>query len=789
MSTTTPDLTAAGHALNRSRLAALLVKYRDGKATRAEIDELYADAQMAVMLPPRSIPSPTPPVSESPRLSAVPASYLRTTPSRSYLDRERAEVSAFLDQIFATHSRIEIPPPILEWVRQNVMLEASESKQFPGYYDPNLSPICTILFDFIQSDHWREFICVKPSQIGMTLAFLGALMHKIKFAPRDVAMVINNREEIQRIGINRLKPMIHACQAIRQRIPADKDKLQNMTLYLIGLTIYLLGGNSVGGLANKSLDWAEIDECDETPEELRGGESTVVDLARDRLKRQDGSKLFVISKPRNEDDIIWPEYLHGSRHKVFVPCPHCSGTLPPQASDDSARLFDHLPQPLPPGYQILVRSGLRYQHCRRENSRQWDLQRMLTETHYECLWCKGKIEEKHKAWMLRHRLYFPTNTPDGALQDDCTTFRTDRDPTETDPDAGHPQPVPRKLSFQCSDFYALPHQPDSTFGHLAVEIVTATNLSKQRKFRRSREGLPVQRQTSDNARTLAQILAMQGIHARGHCSRVPRIIIMGVDTQHYGRKWVKSAFYDDDSAEIIDYGIVFKGFDALVDEALKPITVDDWGDTPEDERIPPIVQIGLIDEGDGAFTKRVLAFCASPRARRLFWPAKGRGGSQTASMPDLVTKQAKNVFERQALPRYLFNSDAFHEELYDERIARAAEIATALANHLTPPAGQLRFFKNPDTDLCLEFTTKRRWTEEDEKARVTAKRKPTTTGRRQKLLKVGDWFRDGGPEDFADAFIECLAAWYKVKPRQQPLNDDDEDEEKEKSEANGKDHL
>lgn len=688
-----------------------------------------------------------------------------TRPRTLRLDRDQAEVSAFLDRIFTTHARLEIPPPILAWVKKNVLLEASESKQFPGYYDPDLSPICTILFDFIQSDHWREFICVKPSQIGMTLAFMAALMHKIKFAPRDVAMVINNREEIQRIGNNRLKPMIHACEAIRQRVPADKDKLQNMTLYLLGLTIYLLGGNSVGGLANKSLDWCELDEVDETPDELRGNESTAVDLARDRLKRQPGSKLFVISKPRNEDDIIWPEYLHGSRHKVFVPCPHCSGELPPQATDDAARLFDHLPQPLPRGYQILVRSGLRWQHCRREGTRQWDLQRMLTDTHYECLWCKGKITDEHKAWMLARRLYFPTNTPHGALQDDCVTFRVDRDPTETDPDAGHPQPVPRKLSFQCSDFYALAHQPDSSFGHLAVEIATATNLSKQRKFRRSREGLPVQRQTSDNTRTLSDILALQGIHARGHCSRQPVTIIMGVDVQHYGRKWVKCAFFADDSCEIVDFGVVYKGFDGLLDAAHRPVIVDHWpANTPADERHDPITEIALIDEGDGAFTKRVLAFCASPGARRLFWPAKGRGGAQTASMPDLVTKQAKNTFERTSIPRYLINSDAFHEELYDERIGRAAEIATALANHLTPPAGQLRFFKNPDTDLCLEFTSKRRWTDEDEKARATAKRKPATGSRRQKQLKVGDWFRDGGPEDYADATLMCLAAWYKIKP-------------------------
>ncbi len=689
----------------------------------------------------------------------------------------RREFEIWMFGFLAEHFAVDEPESVFTWVKQNVWLTVEESKQFPGLYNPDLTPGVTILFNFIESPQWKEFIGVKSSQFGVTLAFLAALMHKIKFNPKDVGMVINNREEIKRIGEARLDPMLLNCRAIADRIPADpKNRMQTLTKYLLGLSIYLAGGQAAGAVANKSLDWGSIDEVDETPEELRGGESTIVDLMRDRFKRQDESKLFVYSKPRNEDDIIWPEYLHGSRHKIFVPCPHCAGELPPEAFDDRRRLFDHLPQPLPRGYQTLVRSGLRYQHLKRPGSQQYDLPRVKAETFYECLWCKGQIRDRDKEWMLKHRLYLPTNTPDGALQDDCVTFRTDRDPTATDPQAGHPQPVPGKLSFHCSDFYALSHQPDSTFGDLAVEIVTATNLSKQRKFRRSREGLPVQRVITDNTRTLEQILALQGAFARGHCSRVPRVVIMPTDVQHYGRKWVKLACYDDDSIEIVDFGIVYKGFDGLIDAADVPVIVDDWADTPEDERINPVALVCPIDEGDGAFTKRVLAFCNSKGARRRFWPFRGRGGQQTIGMPDLVTKQKKNVYMRSAMPRYIFNADAFHEELYDERIGRAAEIASALRDGLTPPAGQLRFFKNPDSDLCIEFTTKRRWTEEDEKARASSKKKPQGT-RRGKVLKVGDWFRDGGPEDFADAVIEGLAAWYKLKPTDTGDLDDDDEED------------
>lgn len=664
----------------------------------------------------------------------------------------KAWTAAFFLRLFS----IAKPVPIMRWGRENVKLTKEESKQFPGSYNPDLSPIVTILFDFCESDDWDEFIGVKSSQQGMTLAFLVALCHKIKFNPQDVIFAINNREEIQRIGNTRLKPMLRSCQAIADRVPTDEDRLQNMTLYLIGMTIYLIGSQSPGAAANKSAGWAAIDETDESPEELTGGESTIVDLLRDRLKRQDGSKLIVFSKPRNEEDVIWPEFVNGSRHKCFVPCPHCAGELPPDAIN-GPRLVNQLVLPLPRGYQTLVRSGLRYEHCKTADGR-WDYDLILLDTWYQCNQCGGRIEEKHKAWMLQHRLYIPTNTPEGALQDDGKTIRADLNCGED----GHPQPIPRKLSFQAGDFYALECMPRSSFGHLALEIVSANTPSKRKKFRRSREGLPVGPENRDNSRTVATIRSLQGQFARGHCSRVPLAVIMGVDVQHYGRKWVKACFFADDSVELVDYGIVFKGYSGLLDEARKPVIVDDWGETPEEDRINPIVDFALIDEGDGQRTKSVLEFCTSKGAYRLFYPAKGRGGAQTASMTDLIQKQSKNRYNGMALPRYIFNADAFAEELYDERIARAAEIAQALRSGLTPPAGQLRFYRNPDNDLCTEFTTHRRWTEDDEKERQRNKKKLTRRGR---ILKIGDWFRDGGPDDFPDAFTECLAGWYKIRSR------------------------
>lgn len=695
------------------------------------------------------------------------------------------EFSAWCDAFFARHFTIDRPIPMMAWVREHVELSKEESKQFPGRFNPDRSPAVTILFEFLESDDYDEFIGCKSSQIGLTLAAMAGLMHKIKFNPQDVIFAINNREEIQRIGHTRLKPMIRGCTAIAQRVPADEDRMQNMTLYLNGMTIYLIGAQSPGAAANKSAGWVIIDETDETPEELKGGESTIVDLLRDRLKRQEASKLIVFSKPRNTDDVIWPEFVNGSRHRCFVPCPHCSNEVPPEAMH-GPRLLTRLPLPLPSGYQPLVREGLRYEHCKTPAGR-WDYDRILADTWYQCIHCGGRIEEGDKEWMLARRLYIPTNTPEGALQNDCKTIKADVDCGEE----GHPQPIPRKLSYQVGDFYALQYMPRSTFGHLALEIVSANTESKRRKFRRSREGLPVGAEHRDNSRTVSVIRSLQGNFARGHCSRPPLFVILGVDVQHYAKKWVKMVFYEDDSAEIVDFGAVAKGYHDLLTVARTPVIVDDWIDVDPEQRINPVCDMALIDEGDGQRTKAVLAFCTSRGAYGLFWPCKGRGGAQTVPMTDLVQRQKKNTFNGMPIPRYLFNADAFAEEFYDERIGKAAEISAALQAGLTPPAGALRIYRNPDQDLCQELTTHRRWTDDDEKERRRRKK----GARRGRILRVGDWFRDGGPDDYGDAATMCLAGWYKVKPSfgigldgaKDDEDDEGEDDASESEETEGED--
>lgn len=634
---------------------------------------------------------------------------------------------------------------LVAWARENVILSKEESAQFPGEYDPELSPTVTILFEFMESTEWTEFFGVKSSQIGFTLAMFAAILHRLCFDPGDMILCLNSLKEIKRVGGKRFLPMLKGCKAIRHMIPKDSDQLQTLTFYLIGATIYLMGAHSSGDAANKHAETVVIDEVDEGPEELLGGESNIVDLLRDRLKRALNKKLVAFSKPRNEDGIMWTEYLTGSRHKCFLPCPHCTADAGEMA-----------------GFHDLVWENVRYEHNRNSDSQRWDYEAVLKHTYYECPHCARPWYESDKPWMLANRKYVATNLG----QDEHL-------------------PVPGKMSYHTSDLYSLAHVPDSTLGHLAVEFISCINASQRRRFRRSRLGLPEGETNRSGRRTVADIMACQGTFDRGHCPSPPLIVLMGVDVQHKCFKAVKICVLEDETIVVTDH-LNTLTFADLVTFAKKPVIVDDWGDTPEEDRINPVVESAFIDEGDGHFTLRVLNFCTSKPAYRLFWPAKGRGGQQLTGMKDLVEKQKKNVHNNKPLPRYLFNADAFKEQLYDEMIGLNTAIREAKRKGLVPPASQLVIYRNPESELCEELCGERRWTEEDDKI----KRRKKAGSRRGKVLKPGDWFREKA-QDLGDAVINAIAQWYPLRPRfgftqfepDEGEEDEDEDNEDQDEEA------
>jgi hypothetical protein len=546
-------------------------------------------------------------------------------------------VPGLLERIFAEASTLSE----VEWDEANVILSEQESRSNPGPYRSERNPMIRALRNAMGDPNTRQITIRKMDQGGISLQALNFIARVVAERPRNGAYVINSLEEARRMS-SRLKRLLEANPATRDQVvenPAEDVELQTLTFRLRDMTIFFIGGGSIGALAGKPLSWILVDEGDKIPRVSVGSNTHIVDEAKSRFKSMPhGDALIVVfSKPNQETDIVNTEYQLGTMETPRLPCPHC-GEL-----------------------QEWVQERIRFDHCRLPSG-DYDKARVLTETYYSCRRAgtpacpDGKIYDHHRAAAVAGIQFVATN----------------------------PNPEPGHRSFHLTDFCLNPvHFTDASLGRMALDLIAGfKNPAKMSAVQAARFGLPEMLQKSKL--TEESILALRSNYLRGTAPR--GLIWCGIysDLQGYGPKWVKFGFKRNGEMVIIDWG-TFLAIDELLEEAR--VTVPEIDDSApvaaaqrsgEGEVIAPATytatgrvlspQAGGIDEGDQQ--KLVHAFVV--RSDFFFLPTKGRGGYQTRGK-SLVTPSPRD-YEGHEFQAYHFNDDQFKKELYLWRIRDHAKI-------------------------------------------------------------------------------------------------------------------
>ena len=627
-----------------------------------------------------------------------------------------ADLKARIGRVFRRIYVSRFVGKIEDWARKNIYLSSEESGDFPGPYDPEINPLPTILFWAYQSGKYRKAVFKKSSQSGVTLVVLIFVCWYAGFVVRNFLYVLDSVDEMRRVSKTRLKPMLKKCKGLEGRIPEDEDEMSNLTLNLHGCVGYLASSNSLAALSNKSTGLNVYDEVDGYAAIKSTGEKAT-ELGKERGKAQSTFFEILLGKPIDWDGTINTEYLLGTQHKCFLPCPHC-GTMPD-----------------------LEWERIRFRHCR-DAKGQWETGRLAAEIYYECrgkaneacIAAEGKILESHKAGMLKKRDWRQTNFGD----------KPDRPLSEG------------VFSAEITDLYSL--RKGSSWADLAREWIEAQgDTSKMQNFLRGRLARPKKSQQIQVA--TSDIYRMTKPYERGHLPHDVDLVLMASDVQQVPpvKKWVKVGFrLSGDSCHVIDRG-ENRAFSDLQEEADKPVIVDQWGRwVPRDRRVNPNCRVGLIDERHEPDKVRdfvvstLRGYDAHGQPVYRFYSVRGWGGMHTRKMKSIVTpligERANASHNGYPLWVYDLSDDDFKDRLYHQRINKFREVLAARAEGKEPPAGwpPLYFPANLERsfvdELCQEHY-----------------RKNSETG-------LWGWERPKSANDFGDALKYCLVGWYLLRP-------------------------
>lgn len=538
--------------------------------------------------------------------------------------------------VFAPRDR----QPLGEWMAKNIIIRPQENPSKPGSYDPEYTPAIARLLDlfFDGTGTWRELIGEKSSQCSMSFHVLGHLVRMIKQDPANVMYLMDSGKNARKIS-ERLQAFLQDSPATASMWVECEDSITMETFRLPGMDLWLAGAGSAGQISSSTVMGGVADEVDK--HKPLKGEPPTLDLLRARLKEQTGSWMIAFSTPTLVSGQIHCEFLTGSQHRYFVPCPHCSAM------------------------QTLDFEQVRFSHCKDLLGEGWDQHRVILETFYECSngECKGEIYDRHKRWMVLRGEWRPTNFQKVTLADGSIELR--------------PAWEPGKLSAHYSDLYS--QNENASFGQLAKKFIQAlADPGKMRDFNQNHLGKPDEDGSADV--TDDKILALRGPYKRQQGKQLRNALGIEVetdvvdpgsplpladplfagvlaDTQDANSKWTIQVFARNGDQYVVDWGECLELAD--LDELLNRDIV-----CADGLIIRPCVV--MIDEGGHrTFEVREHVYQRFPSTLS----SRGSPGTGIASVAlrDYRIDKTKGSL---TVPVVVYDDATFRRDLYIRKIAR-----------------------------------------------------------------------------------------------------------------------
>lgn len=435
-----------------------------------------------------------------------------------------------------------------------------------------------------------------------------------------------------------------------------KDKLE----WEGGGLLYLRGARSAAKLSSISVGLVLCDEVDRYPQATADGDP--LDLARARASAYNGGKLFAFSTPAMKGTSrIWPLYEQGDKRKYFVPCrnPEC-GLL--QHLEWNKK--DEKGQPYGIVYELDASGDL-----------------VPGSVRYRCRGCGHLHTETDKPYLLGEGRWEPTATP--------------RDPTHR--------------SYHLSGLYS----PFFSWENIVREWLQVWDVKANKV--RSREGL----QVFYNNRL--------GMPFEEATHRLTPQVVSGLCLPEYDSGVVPNSYATEQGAPIevltaaVDvggsklwcatYGHTARGQMYLIDyrtwESDTPQGTHNVNDpvwvqlraflegstfSSRDGR-QYMIQLALIDSGDGSNSDTVYEFCGRPSEVPTF-PLKGR--STTGDYSQI--KEFSTFETRFGVQGYLLNVSRYKDRL-------SAHMGTRWDRHDVMPEGYLALPGNLPSEAIKELST------------------------------------------------------------------------------------
>lgn len=264
----------------------------------------------------------------------------------------------------------EPPPPVdyLAWAKRNIRFTETSS-DFPGAYNERLFPFFTEILNALSPEEPCRYVTLRKSaQVGGTVLANVFTLGTLDLAPCLFLYVHPTEENGDRWSKQKLTPMIRESAHLRTLFPERSRDGGSSVRYKERSdgrgAIQVAGANSAANLSQMTCPKQVHDDLGKW-EDNSAGDPEVQAESRGKASAQ--AKFFKLSTPLLSPGCrITRSFNEGSQESYHVPCPHCGAFQPLEWEN----MRDHLDPENP------------------------------EDAHFRCIACAGRIEERHRAWMV-----------------------------------------------------------------------------------------------------------------------------------------------------------------------------------------------------------------------------------------------------------------------------------------------------------------------------------------------------------------------------------------------------
>lgn len=502
--------------------------------------------------------------------------------------------------------RAALKPPerltVSQWADKFRMLDGKTSSM-PGPWRTSFTPYAKAPMDAFTDPDIENIILMFGTQAAKTEIINNMIGYATDQDPGPTMVVYPEEKTAEFASVERLQPMFEATESIEKKF--RKRESERLELRFADMYIALVGANSPSKLASRPIRYLFRDEIAKY-KKWTGDEASPLKLTEERTKTFPHNKKIVdASTPKLKGDNIDKAFNKANvRYYYYVPCPHCG----------QKQRFRMGTRNAPGGIKWPEEAGK-------------DPELVLDTAWYECEFCHGVIQDKHKLAMLQAGEWVGDKRTKGRV---------------------------RSVAYHLNSIYS----PFVTFGRVAKEFLESKDdPSELMNFVNSW----LAETWEDKAATLDSdlVLSKQTDLPEGMVPDWAQLLTGGVDVQKNRMYWTIRAWGYKMTSQKVASGMVETWAD------LEMIMNKFWPDTNAELRW----QVNLCAVDSGYDTETVYDFCLMNQE----WAVPVKGSSNP-----MVQRYRKSAIEA---PGKQFHGQSLY-------IADGDQYKNMIAGRLNKPLGE-----------------------------------------------------------------------------------------------------